>query len=54
MSKIDGVIADVGAAIEKLNDVQNRLRELKIETESVEKARDQLRRSKTPKKGASH
>ncbi len=54
MSKIDGVIADVEAAMEKLSDVQNRLRELKTDAEAVEKARDKLRSSKTPKRDASH
>ncbi len=54
MSKIESVIADVDAAIEKLSDVQNRLRELKTDAEAVEKARDKLRSPKTPKRNPSH
>ncbi len=50
MSKIDGIIADLEAVIDKLGGVNNRLKELKEETEAIEKARDKLRSHKTPKK----
>ncbi len=43
MSKIDSVIAEVEAALEKLTSVQGRLRELKDDSEAIEKARDRLR-----------
>ncbi len=45
VSKIDSVIADVEAVIERLGGVHNRLKELKEEAEAVEKARDKLRAS---------
>lgn len=50
MNKIDSVIAEVATAIEKLSTVQDHLRELKENVESIEKARDNLR-SKKSKKG---
>ena len=49
MRKIDGVIADVESVIEKLNGVQSRLREIKVDAEAVEKARDELRKPKPRK-----
>ncbi len=49
MRKIDGVIADVESVIEKLNSVQSRLREIKVDAEAVEKARDGLRKPKPRK-----
>ena len=49
MSKIDNVIAEVGFVIEKLSAVQSRLREIKDDSEAVEKARDSLRRPKSKK-----
>ena len=54
MSKIDSVIADVDAVIERLSGVQNQLRELKADAEAVEKARDKLRSRRTPKKDTSN
>ncbi len=44
MSKIDNLIADIESVVEKLGGVQNRLREMKEDSEAVEKARDKLRR----------
>ena len=49
MSKIDRVIADVESVLEKLGNVQSRLREIKDDSEAVEKARDGLRRPKSKK-----
>ncbi len=49
MSKIDSVIAEVESVLEKLSNVQNRLREIKEDSEAVEKARDNLRRPKARK-----
>ncbi len=54
MSKLDSVIADVEAVIERLGGVHNRLKELKEEAEAVEKARDKLRPSPRKKAGKSH
>ena len=54
MSKLDSVMADIDAAIERLNDVQSRLRELKTDAEAVEKARDKLRGPRPSKKTPSH
>ena len=54
MSKLDSVMADIDAAIEKLNDVQNRLRELKTDAQEVERARDKLRGPRPSKKPPSH
>ncbi len=50
MSKIDSVIADIEAVIEKLGGVQSRLREIKDDAEAVEKARDSLRGPKKSQK----
>ena len=44
MSKIDGVIAELESVLEKLGGVQSRLKEIKEESEAVEKARDSLHR----------
>ncbi|MGB7914410.1 MAG: hypothetical protein WCF79_03800 [Rhodomicrobium sp.] len=52
MSKIDGVIAELESVLEKLGGVQSRLREIKEESEAVEKARDSLRRPKSKKSSA--
>ena len=53
MSKIDSVIAEVESVLEKLGNVQSRLREIKDDSEAVEKARNSLRRPKS-KKGDDH
>ena len=50
MSEIDSVIADVQSVLETLSGVHSRLRELKEDSEAVEKARDKLRAQKTPRK----
>ena len=52
MSKIDGVIAELESVLEKLGGVQSRLREIKEESEAVEKARDSLHRPKSKKSSA--
>ena len=49
MSKIEGVIAELESVLEKLGGVQSRLKEIKEESEAVEKARDSLRRPKSKK-----
>ena len=49
MSKIDGVISEVECVIAKLTSVQSRLREIKDDSEAVEKARDGLRKPKPRK-----
>jgi uncharacterized membrane protein len=49
VSKIDRVIADVESVLEKLGNVQSRLREIKDDSEAVEKARDSLRAPKSKK-----
>jgi C4-type Zn-finger protein len=49
VSKIDSVIADVEAVIERLGDVHSRLKELKEEAEAVEKARERLRGQRAKK-----
>jgi hypothetical protein len=54
VSKIDGVIAELESVLEKLGCVQSRLKEIKEESEAVEKARDSLRRPKSKKKGSDH
>ena len=51
MSKIDGVIAELEFVLEKLGGVQTRLKEIKEDSEAVEKARDSLRRPKSKKRG---
>lgn len=50
MSKLDSVIADVEAVMERLGGVHSRLKELKEEAEAVEKAREKLRGPR-PRKG---
>jgi hypothetical protein len=50
VSKIDSLISDVESAIETLAGVNARLREMKEDTEAVEKARDRLRGRKRSKK----
>jgi uncharacterized protein Yka (UPF0111/DUF47 family) len=52
VSKIDGVIAELESVLEKLGGVQSRLKEIKEESEAVEKARDSLRRPKSKKSSA--
>ncbi len=49
MSKIDSVIADVESLLEKLTSVQSRLREIKHDSEAVERARDSLRKPRSKK-----
>jgi flagellin-like hook-associated protein FlgL len=52
VSKLDSVIAEVESVLEKLGGVQNRLREIKEDSQAVEKARDSLRRPRSKKSGA--
>ena len=52
MSKIEGVIAELESVLEKLGGVQSRRREIKEESEGVERARDSLRRPKSKKSSA--
>ena len=49
VSKIDDVIAEVEQAMQKLAGVKDQLREIKNDAQSVERARDNLRRPKPRK-----
>jgi len=49
VSKIESVIAEVETVLEKLGGVQSRLREIKDDSEAVEKARDDLRKPRSKK-----
>jgi len=49
VSKIESVIAEVETVLEKLGGVQSRLREIKDDSEAVEKARDGLRKPRSKK-----
>jgi len=52
MKKIDDLIVDIQAVIEKLGGINARLQEIKEENEAIEKARDKLRSQKNAKKNA--
>jgi hypothetical protein len=51
MSKFDGVIKSVDAVIADLKNLRKSLKEMKDDSEAVEKARDVLRRRRPPKNG---
>jgi uncharacterized membrane protein len=50
MSKLEAVIGDLEHILEKLNGIRDGLKQMKEESEAVEKARDALRGRKRPKK----
>ncbi|MBI4725248.1 MAG: hypothetical protein HY765_09800 [Rhodomicrobium sp.] len=55
MSKLDVFIGELDAVLVKLSGLRNGLKEMKEESEAVEKARDALRARRRPKKtGDSH
>ena len=52
MSKLEAVIGDLEHILEQLSGIRDGLKQMKEESEAVEKARDTLRGRKRPKKGA--
>ncbi len=50
MSKLEAVIGDLEHILEKLNGIRDGLKQMKEESEAVERARDTLRGRKRPKK----
>jgi hypothetical protein len=50
MSKLEAVIGDLENILEKLSGIRDGLKQMKEESEAVEKARDTLRGRKRPKK----
>ena len=52
MSKLEAVIGDLEHVLQRLNGISDGLKQMKVESESVEKARDTLRGRRRPKKEA--
>ena len=52
MSKLEAVIGDLEHVLQRLNGIRDGLKQMKVESESVEKARDTLRGRRRPKKEA--
>ncbi len=52
MSKLEAVIGDLEHVLERLNGIRDGLKQIKDESEAVEKARDTLRGRRRPKKDA--
>ena len=51
MSKLEAVIGDLEHVLERLNGIRDGLKQIKDESEAVEKARDTLRGRRTAEKG---
>ena len=52
MSKLESVIGDLEHVLERLNGIRDGLKQMKNESEAIEKARDTLRGRRRPKKDA--